>query len=159
MIKRATMEDTDVLYDIIDTKKFPGAIRDMVHRLRSPLVYVFLSEDKEALMIFEPCYGIVPWVNGHVYSKESIRGPRLMEFYLECGLYIADHTDYEVITVVVPEWLGLRHSLWMSHVGFTKRWDILGNMMFTADMSQVDKFRDHLKKLKETLEPKKPKGE
>ena len=153
---RGTMDDTDVLYDIVDRERFPTAVRDMVYRLRTPGIHVFIADTKDAIMVYEPAYGIVPWLNGHVYSAPSIRGPKLMEFYLNTGLWIAENTDTEVITVVVPDWLGLKHSMWMANVGFTKQWDILGNMMFTADVTQLPKFEERLKKLM-NRRPKGPK--
>lgn len=146
-MKRLSIEDTDVLYDIIDTEEYPKGIRDMIVRLRTPGVYVLINEEESAIMVFEPVYGPVPWYNCHVYTTPDCRGKKMVKFYCEAGLWMVYHGGAEVLTVVVPRSLGRRHSLWMAHMGFEKKWESDGDMMFITTLESFPMFEERLKKL------------
>lgn len=150
--RRGRLRDSDILYDIIDAEEYPTARSEMIMRLKHPRIFVFFPDTNDAVIAYEPMYGnMVPWVNVHVFSNKSIRGPRLMKFYLETGLWMSYNEGVEVITIVVPSSLGLRHSMFLSSMGADKRWDVDGNMMFTVDATKNEMYEERLKKLTEIL--------
>jgi len=148
-MKRLSIEDTDVLYKIIDTEEYPTGIAQMVRRLRTYGIYVLMNEEETALMVFEPVYGPVPWYNCHVYTTPECRGKKMVKFYCEAGLWMVYNGGAEVLTVVVPAMLGSRHSLWMAHMGFEKKWELEGDSMWITTIDTYEKFEERLRKLGE----------
>ena len=145
---RARLDDGDIVHGIIDHQRFPSAMQDMVMRLKHPHIYVFIRDEEDAVITYEPCYGLVPWVNTHILTKPSARGRQLLEFNLSTGIWIIENTDYDVITIAVPEFLGLKHSMFLSAMGAVKRFDILGTKMFTMDRTQLEEAQERLTALK-----------
>lgn len=148
-MKRIYLEDSDVLYDIIDREQYPTGIRDMITRLKHPSIYVLMNEEQTALMSFEPVYGPVPWYNCHVYTTPKCRGRKMARFYMQAGLWMVYNKGAEVLTVVVPEVLGRRHSLWMAQMGFERKWEVDGSIMFITTLDAVPMFEERLRKLGE----------
>lgn len=148
---RGRLDDSGALYEIIDPDESPGAIADFIVRLKHPAIYVFIDATDRALVSYEPTYGPqVPWYNMHVMTHPSIRGREVMQFFLGTGIWMAERTNLEVATIVVPEFLK-RNALFVAHCGADRRFEIEGNMMFTMDIRSIDKYKEKHKKLKETL--------
>ena len=158
---KGKLKDSALIYSIIDGDEphMVQARADMIQRLKHHRIDVFFSDTKDAVIAYEPMYGaMVPWVNAHIFSLKSIRGKGLMKFYIETGIEMASTRGTEVITIVVPQSLGLRHSMFLSAMGADKRWDVLGNMMFTVDLTQIQKYEDRLLKLQRNPEAQEAQG-
>lgn len=145
---RMTMKDTDCLYDIVDRKEFPYGIPILIRQIRNPGTYVFATDSRDAVVVYEPAYGSVPWITTHSYSLPSARGIKLRDFYLDTGLWIIENTPYCTITCVVPDDF-LHHGLFLAHIGATRQFHSSGVTMYTFEEHQLREFKERIKRNKE----------
>lgn len=142
---RARLEDSDVLY------KFDMASSDRannIQRLKHPDIYVFINDAETVLVAYEPAYGDVPWLTGHAFTSPTGRGVALKELFWASGIWIFQHTHYNVITGVVPGRLR-RYGLFLGAMGATRQYEYKGTVLYTYNSSQVEEFEERLKELKE----------
>lgn len=140
---RARLDDSAILYKVIDSDEFPFAIAETIQRLKNAHIYVFISSTEDAIIVYEPVYGSVPWVNTHTWTLPSCRGAKLKEFYLRTGMWIVENTDYSVITMLVPDRLR-RQGLFLSAIGAKRQCEVMGEVLYTFDELQYDGIKKAL---------------
>ena len=141
---RGRLSDSDRLYEIIDQEKYPLAIAQNIYRLKNPDIYVFFNDTNDAMIIYEPTYGSVPWVNTHSHTLKSARGRKLKEFYLRTGVWIFENTPFEVITAIIP-WDMRHHGLFLGMIGAKRQGEAHYTTIYTFDKSQVKEVKETLR--------------
>jgi len=146
---RARLDDTDVLYKVIDEEKFPRAIYQLIQALKNPDIYIMVSDADDAIIIYEPAYGMVPWLNTHSHTLKSARGRKLKELYWKTGCWIFENTRYTAITCVIPEDFR-HHGIFLGAIGATRQFEVDGTVMYTWDIeTQYEQVKEKLKCLKD----------
>lgn len=140
---RARLENSDVLYKVIDHEMFPYAIAETIGRLKNPNIYVFFTDAEDAIVVYEPVYGNVPWMNTHTWTLKSARGKKLKDFYLRTGVWMMDNTETTAITMVVPERMR-RQGLFLATIGAKRQCEINGEVLYSFDIEQLEEIRRRL---------------
>jgi len=141
---RARLNDSDVLYDIIDREVFPSGIHEVIQRLKIPEIYVFISSENNAILVYEPVFGDIPWCNCHTWTKKSCRGKKLKEFFWKTGIWMVHNTKYMTFTSIITPDLK-RQGLFLSAIGAKRQFeDGSGNVCYTFDKAMFEEVKEKL---------------
>jgi hypothetical protein len=144
VVVRATLEDSDALYKIVDSTEMPHAIRGLLTALRSPYEFVFINSAETAIVRYSPVLGDIPWINTHTWSLKEVRGKALGRFFIETGIWMCERTHYNVFTSFIPR--EMRHQgLFLAHIGAERQCSIDGTTLYTFNRTDLEHFKEKLK--------------
>jgi hypothetical protein len=137
---RARLDDSDVAYKLSSD---PRTRVYWIQRLKIPEIYVFINDSETAMVAYEPAYGDIRWLTGHALTEPKGRGRALRDLFWASGIWMFEHTNYEVITGVVPPTLR-RYGLFLAAMGATRQFEFYGTVMYTFHKGQVSHFKARL---------------
>ena len=95
---------------------------------------MFTNEDEDVVIVYDPIYPNVPWINTHVWAL--CRGKKLRDFFEETGRWILTETQFEVITCITPAKLR-RQQIFLGTLGAQRRFEWEGDVLQTFDINDL----------------------
>lgn len=145
---RARLDDSDVLYEVIDRDMFPTAIGEIIQMLKDPRYYVFISADDDAILAYQPTFGELPWLSVHSWTKPSGRGVRLKKFYWGTGIWIIENTEFTTIAALIPDEYRM-HGLFLAQCDAIRQAYVDGVTLYTFSYEELNNIKEKLKCLKD----------
>lgn len=138
------LSTADALYKIIDRKKFPLGISQGIQRLKHPEIYMFCNDEEDAIVVYEPVFGIVPWYNTHTHTLKSCRGKRLRDFFLDTGVHLFENTKAEAIVSIIPPEFK-RQGFFLRAIGAKRSGSIEDTNIYSFTREDIEEAKRKLK--------------